>query len=118
MKNRLTTTLAIALGSLALAACDVEKTREGSLPDVDVDVTSGQLPRYEVEQTQEGKLPDVDVDVSGGQLPAYDIDTPDVDIGTREVEVEVPDVDVDVKTQKKTITVPDVDVEMPDNDNE
>lgn len=107
----------VLTGSAALlTACDVEKTREGSMPDVDVSVKEGQLPEYEVKKTQEGKLPDVDVDVKGGQLPAYDIDTPDVDIGTKEVEVEVPD--VDVSTKKKTITVPDVDIEMPANDNE
>jgi len=117
MKVKLLAAACLVTGfTTVLTACDVEQTREGSLPDVDVDVKSGQLPEYEVKKTQEGKLPDVDVDVKGGQLPAYDIDTPDVDIGTKEIEVEVPD--VDVSTKKKTITVPDVDIEMPSNDNE
>lgn len=71
-----------ALAGLALAACDVDQTKEGEMPDVDV---------------------------QGGQLPEYDVDTPDVDVKTEEKTVPVPD--VDVKTEEKTITVPDVDVE-------
>lgn len=67
-----TTILAFALTSaLALTACDVDKT-------------------------QEGELPDVDVNAEGGQLPAYDVETPEVDVGTEEVQVEVPDVDVEM----------------------
>lgn len=64
---------ALLVATLGLAGCDVEKTEEGSLPDVDV---------------------------KGGNLPKYDVDGPDVDVGTKE----------------KTITVPDVDVDMPDDD--
>ena len=52
----------------------------------------------QAEQTQEGELPDVDVTAEGGQLPEYYVDTADVDVGTRE----------------ETVTVPDVDVTMPD----
>lgn len=47
-----------------------------------------------VTQTEEGDLPDVEVDVEGGNLPKYDVDAPDVDVGTKEVTVEVPDVEV------------------------
>jgi hypothetical protein len=70
----------------------------------------------DVEQTREGELPDIDVDVQGepGQLPAYDVDTPDVDVSTEEKEVSVPD--VDVETEEKTIEVPDVDVSLPEDD--
>lgn len=65
-----TAILAFALAStFALAACDVD-------------------------QTQEGELPEVDVDVQGGQVPEYDVDAPDVDVDTEEVTVPVPDVDV------------------------
>lgn len=49
-----------------------------------------------VDQTQEGELPDVTVE--GGQLPRYEVETADVEVGTRE----------------ETITVPDVDVTMPE----
>ena len=85
--------LGASLMLLAFAGCDVEKTAEGELPDVDVDAESGQLPEYEVEQTQEGRMPDVDVDVEGGQLPEYDVDGPDVDIERKTIEV--PTIDVD-----------------------
>lgn len=52
----------------------------------------------QAEQTQEGELPDVDVAVEGGQLPEYEVETADVEVGTRE----------------ETVTVPDIDVTMPD----
>jgi len=64
---------ALLVASLGLAGCDVEKTEEGKMPDVEVD---------------------------GGKMPKYDVDAPDVDVGTKE----------------KTVTVPDVDVTMPEDD--
>ena len=55
----------------------------------------------DVDQTQEGSMPEVSVE--GGQLPEADVDVGDVDVGTEE----------------KTVTVPDVDVTPPaDDDNE
>ena len=67
-----TTVLAFALTSaLALTACEVDKT-------------------------QEGELPDVDVAAEGGEMPAYDVETADVDVSTETVPVAVPDVDVDM----------------------
>lgn len=74
-RNPITAALLLALGAsaIALGGCQVEKT-------------------------QEGELPDVDVTAEGGQLPEYDVQTADVDVGTRE----------------ETVTVPDVDVTMPD----
>ena len=65
----------LLMATLSLVACDVEQTEEGSLPDVDVE---------------------------GGNMPEYDVDTADVDVGTKE----------------KTVTVPDVDVTMPDDQEE
>lgn len=58
---------AVLLAALGLAGCDVEKTEEGKLPDVDVE---------------------------GGNMPKYDVDAPEVDVGTKEKTVTVPDVDV------------------------
>lgn len=79
--------LVVALGSvLTLSACNVEKT-------------------------QEGEMPDVDVSAEGGQLPAYDVETPDVDVNTKQAEMTVPDVDVNSKDV--TVPVPDVDVTLP-----
>lgn len=80
MKHELTRAL-LVLGVLALGACDVDQTKEGKMPEVDV---------------------------KEGQLPKYDVDAPEVQVGTREETVNVPD--VDVKTEKKTVTVPEVDV--------
>ena len=65
-----------------------------------------------VKQTEEGKLPDVDVKVEDGNLPKYDVDAPDVDVTTKEKQVNVP-TDVDVKTEKRTVKVPEVDVKPP-----
>lgn len=60
----------VAASSFAIAACDVD-------------------------QTKEGELPDVDVNASGGNLPAFDVDAPSVNVGTENRTVEVPTVDVD-----------------------
>lgn len=74
MKRRL---LALATGILLvpLAACDIDQTEEGELPDVDVDVSEGQLPEYDVEG------PDVDVGTDTDtviiETPTVDIDLPD-----------------------------------------
>lgn len=73
MKSRILVAMSVAASALALAGCDVDKTEEGEMPDVDVE---------------------------GGNLPEYDVEGPDVDVGTEE----------------KTITVPDVDVNAPEED--
>lgn len=53
--------------ALGLAACDVDQTEEGSLPEVEVE---------------------------GGNMPEFDVEAPDVDVGTETTTVEVPTVDV------------------------
>ena len=70
----------------------------------------------DVDQTTEGELPQVDVDVEGGRLPRYDVDAPEINIATREEQVTIPDVDIDVESEERTITVPDVDIDLPDDD--
>jgi hypothetical protein len=106
--------LAVAtLGAFAIG-CDVDVTKEGSLPNVTAE--PGRLP--EVKVTKEGELPDIDI--SGGELPKVDVEPADVDVETKTKTVEVPDVDVDVDTDKETIEVPDVDIndpDQPDDDN-
>ncbi len=52
----------------------------------------------DVDQTKEGELPDINVNASGGQMPEYNVETPTVDVGTKEKTIEVPTVDVDVPT--------------------
>jgi hypothetical protein len=54
---------------MALAACDVDQTKEAELPEVEV---------------------------KGGQAPEFDVETADVDVGTKTTTVEVPTVDVDM----------------------
>ena len=50
----------------------------------------------DVDQTKEGEMPDVDVNASGGQLPEFDVQGPEVNVGTENRTVEVPTVDVDL----------------------
>lgn len=71
---------------LGLAACDIEKTQEGSVD----------LPRYEVEKKAEGNV----------TPPKYDVTAPSVDVGSKPAEVTVPK----VTTEKETVQVPTVDV--------
>ena len=73
---RKTVGLALATGCLALTACDVDQTKEGEMPDVDVNAT-------------------------GGQLPEYNVEGPDVNVGTENRTVQVPTVDVDVPEENE-----------------
>lgn len=61
---------------------------------------------WSVEQTREGELPNVEVNAEGGQLPAFDADSKEVVVGTTETEIEVPK----VETEKETVEVPVVGV--------
>jgi uncharacterized lipoprotein len=63
-----------AAGSLGLAACDVDQTKNAQLPDVDVNAT-------------------------GGQLPEFNVTPPEVSVGTENKTIEVPDVDVKVPAE-------------------
>ncbi|HEY9098560.1 MAG TPA: hypothetical protein VIN38_06800 [Thiobacillus sp.] len=57
------------------------------------------LSACDVKKTQEGKLPDVDVDVKGGQVPKYDVDAGDVDVKTEEKVITVPTLEYDTPAQ-------------------
>lgn len=101
MLIRKTLIAAIAVSGLALAACDIDQTEEGEMPEVDVSGDPGNLPEYEVRKTEEGRAPDLDVDTRGGNLPEYDVDGPEVD----------------VETEERTVRVPsEVEVTFPDDD--
>lgn len=69
-----------------LAACDVDKTKEGNVT----------LPKYEVEQKQAGNV----------TAPEYDVKTPDVAVTKEEKTVSVPT----IRTEEKKVEVPNVDV--------
>lgn len=60
-----------AFGMLNFYACDVEKTKEGEMPTVDVDI-----------------------ETESGELPSYDIDWVDVDLGTKTKMITVPKVEI------------------------
>ena len=66
MHMRKSAALAIAL-MLPLAACDVDQTEQGDLPDVEVEE---------------------------GNMPEYDVEGPDVDIHTDTMQIQTPDVDI------------------------
>ena len=65
-----TTKLLIGVSFLAFTACDVDQTKEGEMPDVEVNAT-------------------------GGQLPEYNVEGPTVNVGTETKTVEVPTVDIE-----------------------
>ena len=107
----LASTIALAV---AATGCDVEQTREGEMPEVDVSAEAGQLPEYEVVQTQEGEMPDVDMTTESGTMPQYSVDWMDVDVGMTEETVTVPK--VRVVMEEEVVSVPVIDVTMPDAD--
>ncbi|AKF10543.1 hypothetical protein [Sandaracinus amylolyticus] len=64
----------------------------------------------DIDQTREGRLPEVEV--REGDMPAYDVDTAEIETGTRTDTVEVPD--IDVQTREERVEMPTVDIQMPD----
>ncbi len=88
MKTKLTI---VAIAVLALAACDVDKTRSGDMPSVDVDVSA-----------------------DSGRLPAYDVDWASVDVGTRTETISVPE--LVIVMEEVDVEVPYMDVDMPNED--
>lgn len=46
-----------------------------------------------VEQTEEGELPEIEA--TGGEMPEYDVDAADVEVGTETETIEVPDIDIE-----------------------
>jgi hypothetical protein len=75
-----------SLATIGLVGCDVEKTAEGNV----------EAPKYEVSKTKEGDV----------TLPKYDVTAPDVKVGTKEAEVNVPK----ITTEKETMNVPTIGV--------
>lgn len=59
------------------------------------------LTACDVDKTKNGQMPDVDVNVSGGQLPEYNVTTPDVNVGTENKVIQVPTVGVTTADEKK-----------------
>jgi hypothetical protein len=64
-----------------------------------------------IEQERAAELPDVNVQVEPGQLPKYDIKGPDVNVRTVEETIVVPQ--VKIVQEKQTVQVPYIDVNLP-----
>ncbi|CAM3469242.1 hypothetical protein [Aequorivita lipolytica] len=60
------------------------------------------------------ELPEVDVDVESGNLPEFDVDWADVDVSTATRTVEVPK--VIVVMEEEEVEVPTIDIDMPNED--
>lgn len=69
MLRRILSILTVPAVALAFAACDVEQTQEGEMPDVDVE--EGQMPEFDVEG------PDVDIGEDTVVVPTVDVDVPE-----------------------------------------
>ena len=67
MRHNLIILACLAILALPLAACSVEQTDEGEMPEVEV---------------------------RGGEMPEYDVDTAEVEVDTETREIEVPEVDI------------------------
>lgn len=78
--------------AFSLTACDVDKTDEGEMPEVEVTGETN-LPEYEIKKTEEGEMPEVDVK-GEADLPNYDVEGPDVEVEKKKVEVPTLDVDL------------------------
>ena len=77
--KHLTKIFAVSSLALAASACDVNKTEDGEMPDVEV--KSGELPEYEVKKTDDGEMPDVDVktETKEVEVPVIDVEMPEDD---------------------------------------
>lgn len=73
--NKLMTGLGLVTACLTVTACQVNKT-------------------------QDAKAPDIKVQATGGQLPKYDVKGPDVNVGTKKETVDVPVVHVTPASKK------------------
>lgn len=74
-------------------------------------VLLGPLASCRVQQERAAELPEVDVSVEPGQLPKYDIKGPDVNVGVTRRTVTVPR--VIVVQEQETVQVPYIDVDVP-----
>ena len=70
MKN--TVKILIGISFLSFTACNVQKTKEGKLPDVDINATGGQLPKYNVQ----GPEVNVGVENKTVQVPTVQVNPP------------------------------------------
>jgi hypothetical protein len=80
----------VPLIGLLIVSCEVNKKKEGELPELDVDVTA-----------------------DAGELPEYEINWADVDVGTTTKTVEVPK--LVVVMEEEEVEIPYLDIDMPND---
>lgn len=109
--------VAVFLALVAAWAINPDVDGDVELPTItaDMDVEEGSLPNVEITGNLEMPTVDADVNAEGGNLPEVDVNVVDVELGTEEMEVEVP-TDVNVETETKTIEVPTLDIDAPEED--
>ena len=100
-----------AVGWFSVTYFEVDAAGEFEAPSVDVNVDGGALPAFEIEQTKETELPDVDVDTDSGNIPEFEVKGPDVEVGSKKVNVPTPD--IDVKMEETEVEVPAIGIEAP-----
>jgi len=57
------------------------------------------LTSCDVDKVEDGKMPEVKVE-GEAKLPKYDIEGPDVSVGKKKVEIEVPTIDIDLPEEE------------------
>ncbi|MGR3761900.1 hypothetical protein ACUXV3_17475 [Roseobacteraceae bacterium NS-SX3] len=67
----------------------------------------------DIDQTEEARLPDVDVSVEGGNLPKFDAEVGSVEVTEETATVPVPDVDVEMKEAE--VKLPGLKVTPPED---
>jgi len=78
-----------AVGFFGLTSCDVQQTKEGEMPTVDVDV-----------------------ETEAGEMPEYDVDWMEVNVGTKTKTITVPE--VEIVMEERVVEVPYIDAEWPE----
>ncbi|MES2980869.1 MAG: hypothetical protein V4727_01035 [Verrucomicrobiota bacterium] len=57
------------------------------------------LTSCDVDKVEDGEMPEVKIE-GDAKLPKYDVEGPDVNVGKKKVEVEVPTIDVDLPEEE------------------
>lgn len=68
----------------------------------------------DIDQTQEAALPEVEVNVEAGQMPKFDAQVGSIQMTEEEVTVDVPKVEVTM--EEETVTVPSLEITPPKED--
>lgn len=68
----------------------------------------------DIDQTQEAALPEVEINVEAGQLPKFDAEVGSIQMTEEEVTMEVPNVEITM--EEETVTVPGIEITPPKSD--